>query len=125
MDYEQALANFRATHGPNWYMFINSQMWQDARKLLSDFGPNRKLAGLSATDVLQLGTIIAANIQGWQSLLVTLEEELSCPFASGTDTEQTYANDSGDSGELPPPAPLAPVPARPARKPKKPTRSKQ
>lgn len=108
MTFEQAVSDFQAKHGADWYIFINSPLWRAARAIAMEYGPNRKLPGLGPQEILAHGAVFAANIQGWQDFLQTLEG-LLVPGSTAEDPmfHPTYQPDEPLPEDRPAPAPEA------------------
>ncbi len=124
--HDLALAHFQATHGGEWWKFMNSRLWKDARAFLNEFGPNRKMTGLTPGDMVSFGTVFTAQVAGWQDCLQTMEGLLTPPGGLIDPTyNPTYEPEA--SLEPPPPAPEAPrvnVPPPKARHRKDPQKPK-
>lgn len=109
-EFDQAVANFQATHGAAWYLFLSSPLWRAARALASEFSPSKKLPSIATPeDILRFGIVFAANDQGYFDAIRTLEGlSHKTPLTNDPTFHPTYLYDEPATEPRPAPAPEAP-----------------
>lgn len=105
----EAIQRFQMLYGAEWSLFIHSEMWQAAKALLMEHGPNSELPKSSPLEILQFGAVFAANAQGWQACIACMEEAMANKLpAAGLEHGPTYSDSDVTLGE--PAVPPTPPP---------------
>lgn len=98
---------FHEQYGSEWYLFINSDLWKAAKATLREVGPAVLVKDASPAEVMQMGVVYAANMQGWSSLIAIMETMLPTGLGEPVaEPEATYTEDE-------------PQPTRKSRSPKR------
>lgn len=83
---------FREAYGHDWYLFVNSPLWQAAKAVLREAGPASGITNATPAEMAAFGVVFASFQQGFSDCIKTIEEVLPARAEGDLSPENEEAN---------------------------------